>query len=96
MIPAIAAPAPTWPRARKLRLAARATLVLWGLAVAAFIVLAGIRIGEELLSALGVIASALFATGFLLQSLANRAEWRAIAAVTAQENSLLSSTTRKR
>jgi hypothetical protein len=75
-----------WPRARRLRFCAAIVMALWVVAACAFVVLGGLQASGEWLSALGVIASALFATSFLLTSAANKREWREIAAIAERDD----------
>jgi hypothetical protein len=89
-------PVSVWPRTRRLRVAGNAATVIWCVGIVAFLILAATRASEELVSAVGVIASGFFTLGFILKSLAHRLEWRAIAVADAARRELVSSTSRRR
>jgi cobalamin biosynthesis protein CobD/CbiB len=75
-----------FPRARRLRFAGSAALVLWFVTVIGFVILVALHASDRILAALGGLASVLFATSFALQAIATRREWRELAARAAKDD----------
>ncbi len=74
------------PRARRTRFAAAVATALWIATLVSFLVLLAFRADGATLTALGGLASVLFAASFGLQAIASRRELREMAIITARDD----------
>jgi hypothetical protein len=77
---------PRLPRARRIRFVAAVATALWIATLVTFFVLLAFGADGATLTALGSLASLLFAASFGLQALASRRELREMAVITARDD----------
>jgi len=77
---------PGLPRARRIRFVGTVAFALWLVTVIGFVILAGLHASGKLLTALGGLASVLFAGSFALQAVAAKREWRELTEQVARDD----------
>jgi hypothetical protein len=81
-----AASTPGLPRARRIRFVGTVAFALWLVTVVGFVILVGLHASGKILTALGGLASVLFAGSFALQAVAAKREWRELTAQVARDD----------